>query len=596
MAVNAGLLDDRLPMAAASFKLPDLAGAIDKGITMRGDMIQNREKERSINASNDDRNVMQDYLKNGGDMYTPVGLDKAMSDLKGKVSPELYGKLGAHHDTVKQKDIEYKESLLKMTGDELKLKDAQTEKTLSYLSAPLDAYNRTKGVKGEQDAGAEFDSTRKQVLEKMAGEKDQMGQPLYPPEMLQALGAADPRTVEAMLAGTKYHQAQVKQRLEVAQTDHATASAEVDRARAKVYSERGSLGSGRTSDIGLIDQDVAVGRISKEEGDAMKKGIVAKKSGAGDASGLTPDAINDTATKYYLTGDLPPRLSPAERVKIINRTAEIARDNGDTAEEASMRAQGNKAGKLALNDITKREALIGTYEKDADKRLGLVLELAKKADQNQVPALNRWINAGRQNIQGDVDVTNFNSAMVSAQAELARILSGALTNAATSDAARAEAANIINKNMNMEQLEALVPNIRRELKFKKDAFAEQRKEIELGMKTPNTQRKAADTANHEKISSDEQKKRDADAGKILTDELNSSRVKLAKLDPKDPEQVDTISRLKGDIDANLRELKKIKIAAPVDNTPAPAAKAAGSYSDAEKESRYQAWKKTHGGS
>lgn len=555
MTVQASLLDARIPMSTQTVDIP---GALNRGYTMRGNKVRLDEEERQIDNTRNDDQAMQEYLQGGGDLSTPPGATKAVNDLKGKVSPAQYAKLVSHAQLATQKDTEYKEGLNKLTAQDLSIRSTQTENTLKMLATPLDVYNSTKAIKGEADAAAEFQKTKETIIGQMAKSTDAGGRPLYPPELLESVKSASPQVITALLAGTKYHKDLIDERLKLSTVARNEAAADLSNTRSGVLEETGGMTRGAPSEIAKIDMDVKAGRLTPEQGDAMKKGIVAKKSGSPGDSGLTPEAIDQLATKHYLSGDLPPRLSPAERTKILNRSAQVASENGDDAEAASIRKQMNKSRTLALNDITKRETLIGTYERDADKRLSLVLELAKKADTTGIPALNRWINAGRQNIAGDVDVNNFNSAMISAQAELARILSGALTNAATSDSARAEAAQIINKNMSMEQLESLIPNIRRELKFKKEAFADERKDLTNSMGTPKGQASRDET----RISPETQAVRDKDRVGILADELTSLREKMFKIDPKDPATIDQKVRLQGDIDAAIREMKQSGVKDP----------------------------------
>lgn len=559
MAVQAGLLDDRLPM---SVETPDIPGNINKSFTMAGNRMKVQEEGRQLDEAASDRTTLQEYLKGGGDLYTPAGVEKAVGDLKGKVSVDEYGNLIKHAQLAKDTDLKYKDGLTKLSTSELALQGVQSEKTAQMLAQPLDAYNKTKATQGEPAALAEFNKSRDQVMAQLGAQKGANGQPLYPPEFLNTLKDADPSHVQGLINVSKYHQTEIENKLKEAQTEHAKAGTDVQEAEAKLYNSQGGISRAAPSEIAKIDADVRAGRITQEQGESMKAGIVAKKAGTSEGGGMSDGAVHDAGVHYYLTHEFPPgRLSPLERTKIINDAHEEAVRNSDDAESASIRQSLNKSRQLALNDNAKREALIDTYEKDADKRLGLVLELAKKADPGGVPALNRWINAGRQQIEGDVDVNNLNSAMISAQAEVARVMSGALTNAATSDSARAEAAQIMNKYMTMDQLESLVPNIRREFDFKKQAFADERRELTNMMGTPKGQadRAAQDAA---KVDPKTQKSRDDQRIPILAKEYMDTQEKLKKFDKKDPATTDARVRMEGDLAAQARELAKLGIKDP----------------------------------
>ena len=559
MAVSGAALNTSIPMSAQN-DMPDALGSMNRGINMRGNMVQRQEDERQITSANDDRAVMQDYLKNGGDLVTPPGVERAANELKGRISPEAYAKLGAHFQDVRQKDQSYKKSLMDMTAKSAQIQLDQTDRVLQALDIPMQVYEKAKGTPngGESEALGQFEKSRGEILGKMMTAKDPVtGQPMYPPQVTQALQNATPDVVRAMQQGSKYHRAQVESRLKEAQTAHQTASAGVEEARASAYRKFGGLGRPRESDIGLLDDDLKAGRITQDEYNSMKAGMVAKKSGGGGEGKLDPEALDLAATDWYLHRTMPARTGNTERYRIMNRAMQIARENGDTTEEAANRPVLNKARAMALNDITKRAALISTYEKDADKRLGLVTELALKADINGVPAINRWINAGRKEIAGDNDVNNFNSAMISAQAELARILSGALTNAATSDSARAEAAGIINKNMSPDMIKSLVPNIRRELKFKKDSFESEKKELTDEMGTPMGQKGRAQKAANARTPEGEE-----EMVRIIKKEYADEKKKLEKFDPKDPESADNISLVQGNLVAMKRQLKSLGVKDP----------------------------------
>lgn len=590
MAVQGSLLNAQIPMEAAAAPAPAAAfnpvGNYVKGYTMQGDLADTDKHLGDIKRQNDDRASLDAYLKDGGDLSTPSGVDKSLTDLKGKVSSDTYLKLSDHASKIKEGAVGLQEQLQKLDSQQLTLRGQQLEKTLTYMVQPLDAYDKAVSTKGEAAAQAEFTQTRDKVLAAAAQEVGPDGKPVYPPEILKQLAQSDPGHLKAMLATTKYHKDQVDEQFKRSQITRNDALASFDNARA----EHAGDSKAAPSEIAKIDADVAAGRITPQQGEQMKAGIVAKKALPADVSGLTPEAVHNAATDYYLNGKMPARLTPVERSKIMNEAAVIAKEDGNSAEEMSIRQSANKANSLALNDLTKRRAMTAAFEKDADKRLGLIVELARKADTTGIPALNRWINAGRVNIAGDVDVNNLNSAMISAQAELAKVLSGSLGNAAVSDSARQEAATIINKVMSVDQIESLVPNIRREMQYKLDSYDEEIKSTKGRMSTSKTQE-----GDHHVVSPEDQKVRDDDRVGVLRQEYAKLKGEVAKFDPKESATADQRVRKQGDLDAARRELIKLGVKDP-DAVAAPAAKP---FSDPDKERRYQEYlqkfKKDHGG-
>lgn len=548
MAVQAGLLNAQIPMSAKVASVDGL-GSYMKGAEAKDELadLKTKDDERQLVAK--DHAVVSDYLANGGELYTPDGQEKAVNDLKGKISSKSYMGLVEHATKAKQADVKMRDDLTKLSSDQLSLRQNQLEKGLVYMAQPLQVYEEAAKSKGTQGASADFDAAKSQILSAASAEKMPDGSPAFPPEVLKHIQDASPDQLKAMLATTKYQKDVNLQHLQKSQEDRNAALAAFDLARAKATSEGGGLTRGAPSEVAKIDADVKAGRITPEQGQSMIDGIVAKKSKGADVSNLSADALDRAATDHYQFGTLPARLSAFERSQILNRSAQIATEAGDTAEAANIRQSANKANKTALAQVTKQEQLTSVFERDADKRLGLVLDLAKKADLSGTPALNRWLRAGRQSITGDADVNNLNSAMISLQAELAKVLSGSLGNAGVSDAARAEAAQIINANMSPEQLDALAPNIRKELKFKLDSFREQKKQLMDDMKVPGggaPLRRSTDGQSHDEGLGDPGK----DRPKILEKEYNDTKAKFEA--EKDP---DKKASLQIDLNAITKELK-----------------------------------------
>ncbi len=483
MVVQAGLLNAQIPMSAKTAQVDGL-GSYMKGAEAKDELgdLKVKDEQRQLVAK--DHAIVQDYLSSGGELYTPDGQEKAVKDLKGKISSQSYMGLVDHATKAKQADVKMRQDLMNMSADQLAIRQTQLEKGLTYLAQPLQVYEEAVKAKGTQGAAADFDTVKGQIVQAASAEKLPDGSPAFPPEIIQRLQGASPDQLKAMLATTKYQKDVNQQHLQESQMRRNDALAKFDEARAQATLDNGGMTRGAPSEIAKIDADVKAGRISPEQGKQMVDGIVAKKSKGADVSNLSADALERAATDHYQFGTLPARLNAFERSQILNRSAAIATEAGDTAEAANIRQVANKANKTALSTVTRQEQMTSVFEKDAEKRLGLVLDLAKKADLSGSPALNRWLRAGRTTIAGDADVNNLNSAMISLQAELAKVLSGALGNAGVSDAARAEAAQIINANMSPEMLDSLAPNIRKELKFKLDSFREQKQQLMTEMKVP----------------------------------------------------------------------------------------------------------------
>src|SRR5262249_3838889 len=96
--------------------------------------------------------------------------------------------------------------------------------------------------------------------------------------------------------------------------------------------------------------------------------------------------------------------------------------------------------------------------------LDRLVALGEKVDATGIPVVNRWINAGRKELAGDTDVTNFNAQLEITIPGLARILAGNpnLTGV-TSNRAREEMRAIVDKGFTAEMLHSVAPLIEADL-------------------------------------------------------------------------------------------------------------------------------------
>lgn len=268
---------------------------------------------------------------------------------------------------------------------------------------------------------------------------------------------------------------------------------------------------GPQSDMGKLADDLKNGRITKTEYDKavaakdnkviiqnqqIEKGKVAAT--ATDVV-LTKDAIDDAAARYGIDGTLPPNLGrgaqgSANHAKIINRAAEIARENGDTGEEARLRQIANKANTGALAQLTKQEQAIGAFEKNATKNADIALANSAKVDRTGAPVVNRWLLAGMKEIAGDKDVATFHQANDTFISEYAKIMSGSMGNTAVSDSLRREAQSLLSTAQTPDQYKAVIVQMKQEMGNRMKSFAEQKTELANSMRGTKAEKPAAASA------------------------------------------------------------------------------------------------------
>ena len=216
--------------------------------------------------------------------------------------------------------------------------------------------------------------------------------------------------------------------------------------------------------------------------EVMKMGASQRNS---NVSLLDENGIDYVAQDYRRNGSsVLSRFSATDKAKVINKASELAKADGNTSEAESLQRFSIHANQIALNQLTKQEQLVVAYEKTADKQLNLLVELGRKVPKTDWPIINSALMKGEKTIAGSPEANNFLSSAIATQGEFAKILSGSTSAAGATDASRREAAEMISPYMSEEQLESLVPNLKREMEFRKQGYAEQKAELLKGSVQP----------------------------------------------------------------------------------------------------------------
>ena len=209
--------------------------------------------------------------------------------------------------------------------------------------------------------------------------------------------------------------------------------------------------------------------------EVMKMGASQRNS---NVSLLDENGIDYVAQDYRRNGSsVLSRFSATDKAKVINKASELAKADGNTSEAESLQRFSIHANQIALNQLTKQEQLVVAYEKTADKQLNLLVELGRKVPKTDWPIVNSALMKGEKNIAGSPAANNFLSSAIATQGEFAKILSGSTSAAGATDASRREAAEMISPYLSEEGLESLVPNLKREMEFRKQGYVEQKAEL-----------------------------------------------------------------------------------------------------------------------
>jgi len=193
------------------------------------------------------------------------------------------------------------------------------------------------------------------------------------------------------------------------------------------------------------------------------------------AEELTPEATNYVATQFRISGKMPSLGMGAAgaRIQVLNRAAIQTAELGDSAEHQVARQASLKAFTAELGRIQGQRGLVMSFKNAVMKNLELVRESSGELKRSAVPALNRWLNAGRRAITGDVQVSKFDLALRTVINEFARVTTTATGGGVTSDTARKEINDLLNDCQTPEQVNAVIDYMVREMKGREQGYNDQ---------------------------------------------------------------------------------------------------------------------------
>lgn len=212
------------------------------------------------------------------------------------------------------------------------------------------------------------------------------------------------------------------------------------------------------------------------------------------AANMSDQALQFAADTYRTTGKMPTTMgrNPAMQAKVLEKVAADAAANGDTAGSIAARQGALKANGQALDQVTKLESATTSYYNTLDKNLNNLQELAGKVDSSGVPLVNKVYRAWQQGVSGDPEVAKYVTYLNAVEGEFAKIQSGSLGNAPTSDAAKRDAKDVINKFMSQGQIQAVAEAMRGEGNNRLSSIREQKQALmgSMGQGAPGSPQSA----------------------------------------------------------------------------------------------------------
>jgi hypothetical protein len=553
----------QIPMSA-KLNVPDIPGSLARGMDLEQKQIETADVQQQFQDQQNDKQVLTDYTKQGGDLYTPQGIDKAKEDLRGKVSFNTYGQIAKQADALKQHDIDMREKILKFNSDETKNFLDKNNAVLGALVPITESYKADAASQGEQEAQANFEKNKAAKLKELGAAKDSAGQPLFTPDQIQAFGQMDYKHLAAAVAVSKPYHDLAETRWKESQTSENEALSAKNKA---IAARAANMPESDKLHLRELEALHAQGLISDDLYNRTKEGLLIKATGSaatGD-NGLTEkgQAVLDRMVEQ---GNFPPGAFRSNKpspllVKTLNNLGEAGADPNST--KASYTADV-----ASLRKIVPQYDAITSFEENTAQQGQILKDLAHKVDNTGVPVVERWIRAGRRQVEGDADVSEFNAQIELYSAEAAKILTNPNLSGQLSDTARAEVKAFLPKDATASQIDRVVNRLTNDFSIRKKSLEDQIEAINSRISGKTKVGGAPADKPHAKVPPDDQKTADSDAVKILQGEYADTKAKLdTERDPKKQ------GRLEGDMAALEREIKK------AGGTVAPAAPAAAKVSD-----------------
>jgi hypothetical protein len=191
-------------------------------------------------------------------------------------------------------------------------------------------------------------------------------------------------------------------------------------------------------------------------------------AGAGSDRGLSPDAVEYTATQYRILGPsgIPTRIEAADREHILNAAAEQNKRLGHTPVMAIQKQAAYKADATSLTKMRTMSSAAESFETKAISQADIVTDLSNKVGRSQIPLLNSAILTGKRELLGDPDTQLLFNAITTFSSEYAKIMEGSTGSAAaSSDSARKAAAELVKATLNKGTLAKTVELMKKEMRL-----------------------------------------------------------------------------------------------------------------------------------
>ena len=512
-ASNPAHIDPSIPMKADT-RLPLGVTPVDFSKQFRMDeedasafkevQAERLEKQRIREEKDRDRTLMEQYIKSGGDVNTPEGLDAATKELKGKLSTDAYANLGGIADTKRKAELAHRELINKSKLEDLKVADAETEETLKTMSAPLYAYEDARAKGGEAAGAQAFEASKQANLQMLRQQVNPVtGQPRFTPQVLDQFEKMDQNALKH-----KVEDATWKRKLLTEGIDNKLREAQTRAADSLADKRDADVEQGEKKLAILADKvkKAGVSNLSEEDKKTMAEFVRTNGPGVLGRFGLNPE----------------------ERKAIIGEVTTLNKGEGVSAREGAAEVLNIGSTKKSLDKMVPQLDAITAYEKSVGSIGDKLVKIAKKVDTAGVPALERWIRAGKRSVEGDPDVSELDFQLNAYRTDIARIVNNPNLTGVLSDSARHEIESSLPNIANAEQIERLVGISKADAAARRGYLSDQIAGAK-GRVLKGAAKEPKGGEGFPTVSKEEQAGRDSGRKDILRDELASEKAKLTAL-------------------------------------------------------------------
>lgn len=512
MAVDFSLLQSgaAVPMRA-QFTPVDVAGKLEGAYSLAGTAINTQEKMRKQQAEQADRAALQQFMQQGGDLFTPTGIKRALTELRGRVSPEYYTRIGEQAQKLQVAELDLQKKLAGMQETELAAYNAGIESAMPFLDALQKQYAADAEAGGAESALAKFNDNRAQLISTMQGRMAGPNTPMFNPQVLQGLQSVTPEMLPGMIAASRYQSSVIKNTMDAARA-RAAATGKTE----NLIAPDGKVVA-NVPGVGLVD--TATG--NQYTGNPAELKPLATARGAAPTTGRDWEQYTDPAGNVYETSrslrqtvqvnkdgtrtevpSLPadafrvgsvaaarmlakpgevPDLTPEENARLAELSRPYGRQipvpsfgtgaaarqdrilflrnfirdvdsRGETPTQAGIQMAIARAGQEALKRITTQDVILSAGERELLGILDKMEVELKKIGGPDSPIVRRYWNRAATEIAGEPTFAGMNALYTAFIDEAARVTSGATGAGGTPVAYKQLAERMLDPNVNLSQL------------------------------------------------------------------------------------------------------------------------------------------------